>query len=98
MASAASHFPQWHDERLRYQVLRFVHDQVGHDCDAFVASPQIGRALAIDDAELLRVIDWLHQYGYVRSSGVRPSVCITRLGIAYLETLAGRRRSLRNLP
>jgi CTP-dependent riboflavin kinase len=96
MVSEGNFFPQWNEERLRYQVLRFVHDQVAHDCNAALTSTQIGRALAIGESELLRIISWLNEHGYVRQIGIRPSVCMTERGIEYLENLANRRKSLRN--
>lgn len=95
MTSAAVGSPEWHDERLRYHVLRFVRDRVAFDCEASLTSTQIGEALALREEETLRTMKWLHEHGYLREVGARPSVCITPLGLEYLDTVAARRRSLR---
>lgn len=86
----------WRDERLRYQVLRFVYDRVGPDCLAVLTAPEIGGALALTDDDVLRVVSWLTDHGYVRHFGARPSVCLTERGIEYLESDARRRHSLRS--
>lgn len=95
MTSAPIGSAEWNEERVRYQVLRFVRDRVGFDCEASLTSTQIGVALALHEDETLQTVKWLHDHGYLRQVGARPSVCITPLGIDYLDSVAGRRRSLR---
>lgn len=85
----------WRQERMRYQVLRFVYDRVGADCQAPVTGTEIQGALALNADEVLHVIEWLEAHGYVHASGSRPSICLTALALEYLENAAGRRQSLR---
>lgn len=85
----------WREERLRYQVLRFVYDHVGADCRAPVGGSEIQGALALSADDVLRVVEWLDAHGYLHSSGSRPSVCLTDLALEYLENAARRRQSLR---
>jgi DNA-binding IclR family transcriptional regulator len=85
----------WRDERLRYQVLRLVYDRVGPDCLAVLTGTEIGAALALNEEDVLRVVEWLAEHGYVRHYGSRPNVCLTERGIEYLESAARRRQSLR---
>lgn len=85
----------WRDERLRYQVLRYVYDRLGPDCVATLTGPEISAALALTDDDVLRVVGWLTDRGYIRHFGARPSICLTEQGIDYLESSARRRHSLR---
>lgn len=96
MTRTAPDTGDWHEERLRYQVLRFIFDRVGSRCDVVLTGPQIGGALALGPADVLRIVAWLDEHGYVHHFGDRPSVCLTPQGVAYLESSARRRRSLRS--
>ena len=87
--------PEWHEERLRYQVIRFVRDRVGYDCETSLTSTQVKEALALSEDEVGRTVGWLHEHGYLRLVGARPSVCITPQAIQYLDIVAARRQSLR---
>ena len=86
----------WREERLRYQVLRFIFDTVGSDCELVVTASQIGTALALGFDDVLRIEMWLDAHGYVHHLGGGGRVCLTARGIAYLEGEGGRRRSLRS--
>ena len=86
----------WREERLRYQVLRFVYDHVGADCAAILMSAEIQGALALSGDEVQRVLQWLQQRGYVRCAGLRPGISLTTQAIEYLENAARRRQSLRH--
>jgi hypothetical protein len=86
---------EWRDERLRYQVLRFIYDRLGPDCLAVLTGPEISAALALTEDDVFRVVGWLTDRGYVRHYGARPSICLTQQGIDYLESSARRRQSLR---
>ena len=86
---------EWRDERLRYQVLRYIYDRLGPDCVAILTGPEISCALALTEEDVLRVVSWLTDRRYVRHFGARPSICLTEQGIDYLESSARRRQSLR---
>jgi hypothetical protein len=96
MSSSQQEPFDWREERLRYQVLRFVYDTVGPECEAIVNGAQIGTALALGFDELLRVVLWLDGHGYVHQLSGGSRLCLTPKGVAYLEESGGRRRSLRN--
>lgn len=85
----------WREERLRYQVLRFIYDRVAGDCDTSLSGGEVQGALALAADDVQRVVGWLETRKYVRTSGSRPSICLTAQAIEYLENAARRRQSLR---
>lgn len=85
----------WYEERLRYHVLRFIYDHVGPNCDITLSSAQIGVALALTAGDVIRIVSWLDERGYVNQFGSRPDICLTPKAIKYLEISADRRRSVR---
>lgn len=95
MSHAPSDPVSWHEEHLRYQALRFIFDRLGPNCGAVLTGPQLGVGLALSSGELIRVIAWLDQHGYVHSFGSRPDICLTRKAISYFERGPDHRKSLR---
>jgi hypothetical protein len=87
--------PIWQEERLRYEVLRFVYDHAGASCMHEVTGSQIGAALQLNYEELYRIVHFLENRGYLRYLGAGPRVCLSDDGIRYLEELAVRRRTVR---
>lgn len=85
--------PKWREERLRYDVLRRIHEHSAADAAA-VHAIQIQSECTIPFEQLCRVIVFLADHGYVDYLGAGPSVFITSKGIEYLES-ARRRRSVR---
>ena len=85
----------WREERLRYQVLRFIYDTVGAECEGTVGGAQIGSALALGFEEVFRIATWLDDHGYVHHLGGGARVCLTPKGVGYVVT-EGQRRSLRD--
>lgn len=85
-------------ERRRYQVLEWIYEITGEDCDAVVHASQLGEALGISREEAFRIVEHLAYHGYLRYVGAGPQVCITEKGLRYLQTNAWRRRSVRDEP
>jgi hypothetical protein len=86
---------EWDEEQLRYRVLHEIYRRAGHDCARTVTGTEIGAALDLRYEDLFRAIYFLSSHEYVQSQEAGPRVCITRSGIEYIETGAGRRRTVR---
>jgi hypothetical protein len=86
---------RWYEERLRYQVLRFIFDRAGPRCDVVVAPPQIGLALTLRSEEIIRVLDWLDRHGYLHCFGSRPDICLSPKAITFFEEKPERGKSLK---
>lgn len=87
--------PVWGEERLRYDVLRFIYEHAGASCQQEVTGAQIGAALHLAYEDLYRVIHYLETRGYLDYRGAGPKVCLTETGFSYLSEIAGRRRTVR---
>ena len=87
--------PEWQQERFRYRVLRSIYDFAGASATRIVSDVEMTSALDADAEELFEALDYLDQDGYLICAGGRRRICITPVGIAYIERLAGRRRSIR---
>jgi hypothetical protein len=87
--------PHWAEERLRYEVLRFIYNRVGANCDVLLTGPQVGVALALSAADLSRILGWLETREYLRPLDEGPELCLTAHGISVIEAPGERRRSLR---
>lgn len=73
----------WHEERLRYQVLRFIYDHVGRNCDTAVTGGRIGVSLALRSSDVDRIVAWLDEHGYVHQRGSSADIRLTRKAIEY---------------
>ena len=87
--------PEWQQERFRYRVLRSIYDFAGASAARIVSDVEMTSALDADAEELFEALDYLDQDGYLICAGGRRRICITPVGIEYIERLAGRRRSIR---
>ncbi len=87
--------PEWVEERLRYRVLRAVYEHAGGAYGRIVSGLLLEAELPVTNEELLRVVSFLDDHGYVVSASDAFRICITPEGIRYIESLAGRRRSIR---
>ena len=61
-----------------------------------VKASEVGADLDYGPEETYRIVHFLERCGYLDYLGAGPSVCITRLGIEYLDRGRGRRRSVRD--
>ena len=86
---------EWRDERLRYQVLRYIYDRLGPDCVAILTGPEISCALALTEEDDLLVVSWHTDRRYVRHFGARPRRFSVRRApaISTTPTCAGCRRA-----
>jgi DNA-binding MarR family transcriptional regulator len=87
--------PIWQEERLRYEVLRFIYEHAGASCQHEVTGTQIGAALQLTYEDLYRIVHFLDSRGYLHYMGAGPRVCLSEEGRRYLEELARQRRSIR---
>lgn len=85
----------WSEERLRYRVLRTVYKRAGADCLRTITGPEVGAELNLPYETLYRAVQALVEAGYLIHLGAGPRICITPLGLRYVEELAGRRESVR---
>jgi hypothetical protein len=86
---------EWGEEQLRYRILRTVYDLTDGRCEASVTQTSIGAALDLRYEDLFRVVNFLSAHDYLATVGDGSNLCITRQGADYIETVAGRRRSVR---
>lgn len=86
---------EWRREQIRYQVLEWVYERTGVNCDVAVTGTEIGAGLGLPYEDLYRVIHYLEDRDYLHYRGAGPTVCITAKGIRYLEVEARNRRSIR---
>lgn len=86
----------WSEEQLRYRILRTVYERSGGRCEGIVTGSEIGMLLDLRYEDLFRVIHFLEHHRYIEYLGIGPRVCITEKGIRYIETVALRRRSVRD--
>ncbi len=82
-------------ERWRYALLRRVNEIAGGDCKAAVSGLRAGQGTGMEREEIYRQVLFLAQNGYLEYRGAGPRVCLTRTGVEYLQSEAGRRRSVR---
>jgi hypothetical protein len=88
--------PIWEEERLRYEILSFVHQHSGESCSEEVSGAQIGAALHLPYEDLYRVVHFLENQGYLVYLGAGPRVCLSEKGARYLRQNARRRRTVRD--
>lgn len=83
-------------ERLRYQVLEWLHQQVGRDRERVVSALGLGQQLGVAPEAVFAVTEYLARHEYIGYRGAGPRICITDAGLRYLES-QNRRRSVREL-
>ena len=86
---------RWREERRRYEVLRSLYEACGGARDCIVRVAGFAEGLGVWREELFRSVEFLDRRGYVNYPGAGPAVSITRKGIDYLTSRAGKRRSVR---
>ena len=94
MAEATPEHPDWTEERLRYQVLRYVYDHTGGDCTSSVEASGIGAGVGLRYEDLFRTLYYLESHQFVFALH-GTNYCITPKGIRYIERGAGRRQTIR---
>jgi hypothetical protein len=82
-------------ERARFRVLAHVHGRAGADETAPVLCARVADELGLLRLEAAELIEDLLATGLLADAGAGPYVRITPAGIAFLERVAGRRRSVR---
>lgn len=81
-------------ERVRYQVLEWLHRQVGRDCTEVVSAFGVCDDLDVPREEIFAAAEYLARRQYIDYIGAGPRICITDMGLRYLES-GERRRSIR---
>lgn len=81
-------------ERLRYRVLEWLHQQVGRNCTEVVSAFGASEHLDVPREEIFAAAEYLARRHYINYIGAGPRICITEVGLQYLEN-AERRRSIR---
>lgn len=81
-------------ERLRYQVLEWLHQQVGRNFTEVVSAFGLWERLDVPQEEIFAAAEYLARRQYIDYIGAGPRICITEVGFQYLEN-ADRRRSIR---
>jgi hypothetical protein len=84
------------EERMRYEVLNLISTSVGGQPEVEKNVSSFIHQLGTWHAELFRVVEWLDRQGFIRYCGAGPTVCLTPRGVAFLDSAAGRRRSIRD--
>ena len=81
-------------ERVRYQVLEWLHQQVGGNCAEIVSAFRLAEQLDVSREEVFAAAEYLARRQYIDYIGAGPRVCLTEIGVQYLES-GERRRSIR---
>jgi hypothetical protein len=84
-------------ERMRFEVLRMLHQATHGDPDQRVEAWGFAHDLGVWEEELQNTVVWLEQAGYLRVYHPGLAISITLAGIHYLEHGAGRRRTIRGI-
>ena len=82
---------------MRFEVLSLIHSSVEGVPDLETNVSSFVHHLGTWHAELFRVVEWLDRHGFIRYCGAGPTVCLTRRGIDFLDSAAGRRKSIREI-
>ena len=82
-------------ERDAYALLRHVHSVSNADPEVEILGSRLADSLGLDRGYSLQVIRFLQREGLVRYDEAGPTVSLTVPGVAYVEHLAWRRRSVR---
>lgn len=83
-------------ERVRFDILRGVYERSWTEGAPPVRALDIGLAMGLSREEIFRTVLDLTQRSYLSFCSAGPQVSITEKGAAYLENIAGRRRSIRD--
>lgn len=81
-------------ERVRYQVLEWLYQQVGGNCAEVVSAIGLSEHLDVTREEVFAATEYLARRQYIDYIGAGPRVCITDMGVQCLESTE-RRRSIR---
>ena len=83
-------------ERVRFDILRSVYERNWREGAVPVRALDIGLAMGLSREELFRTVLDLTQRSYLSFCSAGPQVTITEKGVTFMETGAGRRRSIRD--
>lgn len=84
-------------ERLRYEVLVGVYERGWPDAGEPVRALDVGVALGVAREDLFRTVVDLTHRSFLTFCSAGPQVRITEKGVEYVERVARRRRSIRDL-
>lgn len=82
-------------ERLRYQILEWLHGQVERDCQRVISASGLQERLGASAEAVYAAVEHLARVGLVRYVGAGPRICITEEGLEPFRS-GERRRSIRD--
>jgi hypothetical protein len=83
------------EERMRFEVLDLIFASVNGQADVELNVSGFVHHIGTWHAELFRIVEWLDRRGFIRYCGAGPTVCLTRAGVDFVGSEAGKRRSIR---